>query len=116
LVEVLSSSFPDLEAKSDAAFASGDLLDLGAHDPLIRIRNVIGEDRTADIAQQTREELEAAIAAAERAGAPAPTTIFENVYAGLPAHLAAQERTLRTREGAAPSSSPSAAPRGVTGG
>jgi TPP-dependent pyruvate/acetoin dehydrogenase alpha subunit len=92
LVELVMPSFPELAARDDDAFASGDLVDLGAADPLTRLRRTVG-NADADIADVKRE-LDDAISAAERAGAPSPATIFENVYAGVPAHLAAQRRNL----------------------
>lgn len=92
LIEVVMPSFPELASRDDDAFVGGDLVDLGASDPLTRLRKAIGA-AAPDVADVKRE-LDEAIAAAERAGAPSPATIFENVYAGVPAHLAAQRRNL----------------------
>ena len=99
LVEVVSPALPKAVALDDAALASGDVLDLGDDDPLGRLRRVLAREKLLElgaqetIAHDVGAELDVAIAAAERAGAPAPSTIFEDVYAGMPAHLAAQRRT-----------------------
>jgi TPP-dependent pyruvate/acetoin dehydrogenase alpha subunit len=45
--------------------------------------------------REVQAEIDAAIAAAEAAGAPEPTTIFDDVFATLPAHLAAQKMEIR---------------------
>ncbi len=93
LVEVVSPTLSKLAALEDAALASGDVLDLGADDPLTRLRRVLAREKRIELgAQETIAhdvgiELDAAIEAAERAGAPAPATIFEDVYASVPAHL-----------------------------
>jgi TPP-dependent pyruvate/acetoin dehydrogenase alpha subunit len=46
--------------------------------------------------REVRGEIDAAIAAAEAAGAPDPATIFQDVYAAPPTTLAAQEKELRS--------------------
>jgi pyruvate dehydrogenase E1 component alpha subunit len=100
LVEVVSPVLPKLAALADdGVLESTDLLDLGAEDPLTRLRRVLvnasPEERSGAIAEEARVELDEAILAAERAGAPAPATIFEHVFANVPAHLAAQKREMR---------------------
>jgi TPP-dependent pyruvate/acetoin dehydrogenase alpha subunit len=98
LVEVVSPVLAKLSALDDASLASGDVLDLGDDDPLTRLRKVLAREKRIElgaqetIAHDVGAELDAAIAAAESAGAPAPGTIFEDVYARVPAHLAAQQR------------------------
>lgn len=99
LVEVVSPVPARLAALgAEGALESTELLDLGSDDPLTRLRRVLvtssPEEQSGAIAEGVRGELDEAIAAAERRGAPAPATIFEHVYAGMPAHLAAQRRTL----------------------
>ncbi len=99
LVEVVSPVLSRLATLEDGALASGDVLDLGDDDPLTRLRRVLARERSIElgahesIAQEVGVELDAAIAAAEKAGAPSPGTIFENVYAAVPAHLKAQRTT-----------------------
>ena len=98
LVEVVTPVLPKLATLDDAALASGDVLDLGEHDPLTRLRKILAREKRIElgahetIAHDVGAELDAAIAAAERAGAPPAATIFEDVYASVPAHLAAQRR------------------------
>jgi pyruvate dehydrogenase E1 component alpha subunit len=98
---------PALEIRDldDAALSSGKVLDLGPSDPLValrrlardkRIDNALDDSNEASIANEVRAELDAAIAAAEAAGAPRLGSIFEDVYANKPAHLAAQEREAET--------------------
>ncbi len=112
LVEVTMPSFPELASREDAAFESGDLVDLGATDPVTRLRSALsgGVDARGHV-DEVRRELDEAIAAAERAGAPLPATIFDHVYAGVPAHLAAQRRLLTDSHEVVPRD-----PRGSTGG
>ena len=83
-------------APSDAQIASGNVLDLGSDDPLVKIRRAIGADASREEAmvQTFRAELEVAIADAERAAKPRQSTIFEDVYAEVPPHLRAQEKEL----------------------
>jgi len=106
LVEVVSPVLSRLASLDDAAFANGDVLDLGEDDPLTRIRKVLVREKRIElgahetIAHEVGAELDAAIAAAERAGAPRPATIFEDVYADMPAHLAAQKRLGASRSDA----------------
>jgi len=100
LVEVASPVLPRVPSLDDGALATGDVLDLGEEDPIGRLHRVLVREREKAIelgAQETiahdaGAELDAAIASAERAGAPPAATIFEDVYAGMPAHLAAQRR------------------------
>ncbi|MBX3214001.1 MAG: hypothetical protein KF850_18345 [Labilithrix sp.] len=102
LVEIVSPVLDRLggDALTDAALVSSEVLDLGPADPLTRLRAALArEDRLAPgaheaIAREASAELDAAVAAAERAGPPAPATIFDHVYAGVPAHLAAERERL----------------------
>lgn len=110
LVEAVSPMLlPEIASLGDAALSGGDVLDLGAGDPLTRLRRVLGRERLIEpgaqeaIAHDVGVELDAAIAAAEEAGTPAPATMFDHVYADVPAHLAVQRRNLGTvAEAAAP--------------
>jgi TPP-dependent pyruvate/acetoin dehydrogenase alpha subunit len=113
LVEVEVPSFPELTARGDQVFTSSDLLDLGAADPITRLRRALAGADGAPAVDEARRELDEAIAAAERAGAPSPRTIFEHVYAGVPAHLAAQRRLLTDSREVVPRDGSS---RGTTGG
>ncbi|HEY3352647.1 MAG TPA: thiamine pyrophosphate-dependent dehydrogenase E1 component subunit alpha [Polyangia bacterium] len=67
-------------------------------DPLERLRRYLGARGRWDAAQEERWRQEitaaigAALAAAEAVGPPPLGSIFEDVYAELPAHLAAQRR------------------------
>ncbi|MBX3210011.1 MAG: hypothetical protein KF764_33585 [Labilithrix sp.] len=102
LVEVVSPSLEPLEAGAldDAALAAGDVLDLGPADPLTRLRAALAREGRVELSArdavvaEVRAELDAAVVAAERAGAPAPATIFDHVYAGVPAHLARERERL----------------------
>jgi len=102
LVEVVSPSLERVTAGAidDAALAAGDVLDLGAGDPVARLGALLARENRASagaqkvLAAEVMAELDAAVLAAERAGAPAPATIFEHVYAGVPAHLAAERQRL----------------------
>lgn len=76
-----------------------ELLSLGEGDPLVRLRRVLEHEKLLDgagfdaLANDARAGLEAAVAAAEQAGPPATSTIFEDVYAEVPAHLRAQKES-----------------------
>ncbi|MBX3264629.1 MAG: thiamine pyrophosphate-dependent dehydrogenase E1 component subunit alpha [Labilithrix sp.] len=102
LVELVSPVLERLAdgALTDAALVSSEVLDLGAADPLTRLRAALGREKRVEpgahevIAEEARAELDAAVSAAERAGAPSPATIFDHVYAGVPAHLAAERERL----------------------
>jgi pyruvate dehydrogenase E1 component alpha subunit len=76
LIQAVPPAFGDLATRED-------LLNLGPNDP------VRGRDAGID------GELDAAIAAAEAAGPPAASTIFDHVYASIPSHLAAQKQALK---------------------
>jgi pyruvate dehydrogenase E1 component alpha subunit/2-oxoisovalerate dehydrogenase E1 component alpha subunit len=81
------------------------VLDLGADDPLARLRSALVRDKVlepgaeAAIVKALRDELDAAIADATRIGPPAAATIFEDVYAGVPAHLQGQRSNMGDRVG-----------------
>lgn len=100
LIEAVCPTLPKIATLDDGALESNAVLDLGEDDPLVRLRRVLVREKLIDaglqdsIANEVRSELDAAIAAAERAGAPKSETIFEDVYAGMPAHLAAQRQML----------------------
>jgi TPP-dependent pyruvate/acetoin dehydrogenase alpha subunit len=98
LVEIVMPELTGLAslAGPDAPLDDDRVLDLGPNDPLVRLHEVLVREKLVDagahetIARETRAELSAAVAAAERVGPPARSTIFDHVYAGIPAHLAAQ--------------------------
>lgn len=73
------------------------LLALGESDPLVILRLVLEREKLLDaaaeeaIAREVRAAIDAAVAEAERAAPPARSTIFDDVYAEVPAHLEAQK-------------------------
>lgn len=82
-----------------AAWKSGgvELLALGESDPLALLRRVLEREKLLDavteeeIVRDIRAAIEVAVSEASRAAAPARSTIFDDVYAVLPAHLEAQK-------------------------
>ena len=68
-------------------------------DPIVRLRRVLEREKLLDggadeaIAKDVRAAIDAAVADAERAGPPATSTIFDDVYAEVPAHLRAQKES-----------------------
>jgi TPP-dependent pyruvate/acetoin dehydrogenase alpha subunit len=100
LIEAVCEPLPGAAKLDDGALASDDVLDLGDGDGLVRLRRALVREGVVEagaaqsIAAAVRAELDAAIAAAEQAGPPMPESIFEDVYAGTPAHLAAQRRNM----------------------
>jgi TPP-dependent pyruvate/acetoin dehydrogenase alpha subunit len=74
-----------LENLGDDALASGNVLDLGEADPIVRLAG--GESLDP---REFRAELDLAITDAEQAGPPQRETIFEDVYATVPRHLEEQ--------------------------
>lgn len=90
LIEAVVPALGTVAELDDAALESGHVLDLGDEDPLTVLRRV--QPRDESVAVELRRELDAAIEAARAAGAPPLATIFEDVYASPPAHLAAQHR------------------------
>lgn len=81
-----------------AGAAGADVLAINDADPLVRLRRVLEREkvleRAADelMAREIRATIDAAVAVAERAGPPAIATIFEDVFAEVPAHLIAQRK------------------------
>ncbi|HSO32717.1 MAG TPA: thiamine pyrophosphate-dependent enzyme [Labilithrix sp.] len=73
-----------------------ELLALGDADPLVVLRRVLEREKLLDpaadeaIAREVRVAIDAAVVAAEQTAPPARATIFEDVYAKVPAHLEAQ--------------------------
>jgi pyruvate dehydrogenase E1 component alpha subunit/2-oxoisovalerate dehydrogenase E1 component alpha subunit len=76
-----------------------ELLALGEADPLARLRRVLLREGLADaaaldaLAAGTRAALDAAVAEASAAPPLARSTIFDDVYADVPAHLRAQKES-----------------------
>ncbi len=74
-----------------------ELLALGDTDPLVVLRRALERDKLLDaaadeaIARDVRAAIDAAVRAAEQAAPPARATMFEDVYAKVPAHLEAQQ-------------------------
>jgi pyruvate dehydrogenase E1 component subunit alpha len=68
-------------------------------DPIVRLRRVLEREKLVDsgadeaIAKDIRAAIEAAVSDAERAGPPATSTIFDDVYAEVPAHLRTQKES-----------------------
>jgi len=77
----------------------GDVLATSDRDPLVRLRRALERERLTPeggyeaIAREARAEIDAAVAAAEAAAPLAPSTIFEDVYAEVPAHLVLQKES-----------------------
>ena len=84
-------------------FGATAALGVGDSDPLVLLRHyleredILGSGEHEGLVAEVRAEIDAAVAAAERAGPPAASTIFEDVYAELPAHLARQKETASWR-------------------
>lgn len=68
-------------------------------DPLVRLKRVLEREKLLDaaandaIGREIRAAIDAAVSVAERAGPPATSTIFEDVFAEVPAHLIAQKES-----------------------
>ncbi len=96
LVEVVTHPEPSLEGV--------DLFAMSEHDPLVGLRRVLERDGRLDAeAEETMRaelaaEVDAAIAAAMRAPAPNASTLFEDVFARVPAHLVAQRALVKSKE------------------
>ncbi|MDB5215128.1 MAG: Branched-chain alpha-keto acid dehydrogenase, component, alpha subunit, partial [Myxococcaceae bacterium] len=97
----IAAGSPALAHVPTAAWASGgaELLSLGDADPLVRLRRVLEREKLAEsdadeaIAKDVRAAIDAAVSDAERAGPPATSTLFDDVYAEVPAHLRAQKES-----------------------
>ncbi len=76
----------------------------GATDPLARFGGWLAQQKLMDAAAQTETgeaielELSAAVDRASRVGAPASTTLFDDVYATLPPHLSEQRAEQERRQ------------------
>lgn len=94
LVEVATERFTSLPDD----WSAPELLSLGptGADPLARLRAALERDGALDavghdaLVSELRAEIDAAVAAAEGAARPPFASIFEDVYAEVPAHLRAQ--------------------------
>jgi TPP-dependent pyruvate/acetoin dehydrogenase alpha subunit len=88
LVEIATQRFTSLPDD----WAAPELLALAPTDPLARLRSAAELDAAAHgaLVAEIRTEIESAIAVAEGAARPAFASIFEDVYAEVPAHLRAQ--------------------------
>jgi TPP-dependent pyruvate/acetoin dehydrogenase alpha subunit len=90
---------PLVPAITDDGLRRGDaaLLALGDDDPIVRLRAVLVRERILDSAGQdlvaagVRAALDAAVAETAATPRPARSTIFDDVYAEVPAHLEAQK-------------------------
>ena len=100
LIDVVLPTLTGLAPLDDVSLAAGDVLDLGEDDPLVRLRRVLLREKLIEpgaqesIAHDVHMEVDAAAAAAEWVGPPKRSTIFDDVYANVPAHLAAQRLKL----------------------
>lgn len=80
-----------------------DPLAISDRDPLVRLRKVLEREKLLDAAghealeREIRAEVDLAVAAAERAAPLTPETIFQDVYAEVPAHLRAQKESTSWR-------------------
>jgi TPP-dependent pyruvate/acetoin dehydrogenase alpha subunit len=94
LVEIVTRPFT---SELPDGFWVSAALGADAGDPLVALRSRLERDGLVEsgecdaVVSETRAEIEGAVSAAERAGAPAPETIFEDLYAEVPAHLLAQK-------------------------
>lgn len=99
-VTAVSASLPEDAFRVGAA----ELLALGEADPLLRLRRVLERENLLDattdaaIASEARSAIDAAVFMAAREGPPATATIFEDVYADVPAHLRAQKESSSWRK------------------
>ncbi len=79
------------------SLAHADVLALGDSDPLVLLRHALEREALLDVAaaeamaEEVRTAINVAVSDAEGAAAPAHSTIFEDVYAEVPAHLGAQK-------------------------
>ena len=75
----------------------------GEGDPLVRLKRVLEREKLLEAAAdeaigiEVRAAIDAAVAAAEQAGPPATSTLFEDVYRDVPAHLVAQKESSKWR-------------------
>jgi pyruvate dehydrogenase E1 component alpha subunit len=96
LVEVVTQPFAS--SLPDGFWVSA-ALGVGDSDPLVLLRHyleredILEHGESENFVAEVRAEIDAAVAAAERAGPPPPQTMFEDVYAELPAHLARQKES-----------------------
>lgn len=101
LVEVVSPRV-DAASLTDAALSSGELFELGERDALVRLQrtlaseNIIEAGFVPSVVREVSAEIDAAVAAAENAGPPPVATMFEDVYARIPAHLERERAGLET--------------------
>ncbi len=96
LIEAVMPALP-IATLDDASLADAEtILSLGDKDPIVRLRAALAttKERADEITAAVRAELDAAIDAAEKAGPPRAATIFDDVYASLPPHLAQQRREI----------------------
>lgn len=100
----IAAGSPALARVPETAWAQGglELLSLGQEphaDPIAVLRRVLEREKLAEsgadeaIAKDVRAAIDAAVNDAERAGPPATSTIFDDVYAEVPAHLRAQKES-----------------------
>jgi len=97
LVEVVTGRL--VPALAEGAWRTAEIVALGDGDPLPRLRRVLERERLLDasahdaLLREAQAEIEAAVADAERGAPPAPSSIFEHVYADVPPHLIAQKES-----------------------
>ncbi|HEY8073122.1 MAG TPA: thiamine pyrophosphate-dependent enzyme [Labilithrix sp.] len=100
LVEVVTQ--PPATTLPDGFWVSA-ALGVGDQDPLVLLRHYLERDDILDsgeaenLVAEVRAEIDAAVSAAERAAPPSPASIFEDVYAEVPRHLALQKESASWR-------------------
>jgi pyruvate dehydrogenase E1 component alpha subunit len=97
----IAAGSPALAGVPAAAWQRGgvELLSLGDADPIVRLRRILEREKLVEsgadeaIAKDVGAAIDAAVNDAERAGPPATSTLFDDVYAEVPAHLRAQKES-----------------------
>ncbi len=100
LVEIVTQ--PPQSALPDGFWVSA-ALGVGDQDPLVLLRHyleredILESGESENLVAEIRAEIDAAVSAAEHAPPPSPGTLFEDVYAEVPRHLALQKETASWR-------------------
>jgi TPP-dependent pyruvate/acetoin dehydrogenase alpha subunit len=100
LVEIVTQPFTG--SLPDGFWVSA-ALGVGDSDPLVLLRHYLEREDILDhgenenLVAEVRADIDAAVVVAERAGAPASATMFDDVFAEVPAHLARQKESATWR-------------------